>query len=122
MALRIRFARDPGESLAYSVERLADGALWTGLTANAFATSAGATAPFMASLPASPGMPGRYEATIPDAITKNWADGNYCVDVHLAATGTVIACLGSVLRGGDDGAVFPAAADLSGRSATVIFK
>lgn len=115
MALRIRYARDPGETLAYSVERLSDGAFWGGPSANSFGTTGATSAGVVTPLPPSPasGLAGRYGVTIPDAITATWADGNYCVNVHNAA-GAVIACLGAALHGGDDGPFFPPAANLSG--------
>jgi hypothetical protein len=106
MALRIRFQYPTGSSLGYSIERLRDGLLYDFSNGTFIASPA----TLISALPEDTGsFLGRYKITLVTQPSQ-FTDGDYVISVHNTATGnTVVAELATVLHGGDDATVIPAA-------------
>jgi hypothetical protein len=106
MSLRIRFCYPTGQSLAYSVERLADGLTFDFANHGFDATPTTRSAPLVEGSAQASSL-GLYSATLASPSTS-FADGDYCVYVHDAAfAGQVVAALASTIYEGDDATLFP---------------
>jgi hypothetical protein len=107
MALPIRINYAPGSSLAYSVERLADG-LWFDFADSRFRASP--ATPTRALAAGTGAYLGRYSDTLAPTSAAQWANGAYAVVIHDAAAGGAIGEFEVVMYNGDAAPVFPAPA------------
>lgn len=99
LGIRIRFQYATDRSLAYSVERLADGLLFDFADSTFKAEPATLTAP----LPEDSGLfKGRYKATLAPTPPAQFEDGHYAITVHDVDLGEVASELAAVVYKGDD--------------------
>lgn len=89
----------PGASLGISVSRLSDGLLWDFGVAQVYAASPGT--PIQALTPGTGNFLGKYSYTIASTPQAQWADGFYCVNLHLMSASNLVVGLDEVtMRGG----------------------
>jgi hypothetical protein len=116
MSLRIRFQYTTKHTLAYSIERLADG-LFYDFSPAAVAPATGTGGTFTAKpttqtapLPEDTGIfVGRYKTTLTPTPVAQFANGDYVVTVHDldADVNAVAAELGATMFNGDDATPTP---------------
>jgi hypothetical protein len=106
MPLRIRFQHVPGASLAYSIERLADG-LYFDFSDGTF--KANPTTP-VAGLTAGTGIyASRYAAVLTPTPPSQFANGEYAIGIHdTASANALIGLMAARMYNGDDAPIFPA--------------